>query len=226
MNQTFTASAGISVNHTAGAKIFVDNVTFDTVAAFPWFTQRFASNAPVGTPSLGCIIVTGGVDGLCDYNKSHVTHASPARIVSRNPIVLKTTLFASAAASSTLNNTYRATAAATSQSFNMFTLPPGVAVKSVWLDRTTLFSGGVSSATTVELGIAGTTAKYLVATDVKTTSGIVQPAVVNIVETSGDPFTGTGTLVCATLRTTGANVSTLTAGSVTVYIELAAAAGI
>lgn len=220
--------AGIVVDHVSGAKLFINNVTWEVVTAFTQFPLRkYGSNAAAGTPSLGSVVVTGGAVDLCEYNSASTGgHVSPPRIVPRNPIVLKATVFAAAALSITQNNTYRCSAAATSQSFVMFTLPPGVAVKAAWLDRTTLFSGGSASAVTAEIGIVGSTAKYLAATDVKTTSGIATSANLQFVESSGDPFTGTGTLVEVTLRTTGANVSTLTAGQVDVYVELSAAAGV
>lgn len=217
--------AGIVVDHASGAKLIVDNVTWETLAAFPVPIRRYGSNAAAGTPSLGSVVVTGGAVDLCEYNSASL-HPSPPRIVPRNPAVLKASIFAAAAASTTKNNTYRCTAAATSQAFTLFTLPPGVAVKAVWIDCTTAFSGGAASAVTAEFGIVGNTAKYLAATDVKGATGITASANLMYVEGSGDVFTGTGTLVQVVLRTTGANVSTLTAGQVDVHIELSAAAGV
>lgn len=219
-------SAGIVVDHFAGAKIIVNGLEFYDLTPLAGYIRRFGSNAPAGTPSLGSLVITGSVKGALDYNKSSIIgHVSPPRIVPKGGTVLSADVFAGAA-STTKNNTYRCSAAALVQTITLMTLPPGVAVKGVWIDRTTLFAGGASSAATVEVGIVGNTTKYLPATDIKSATGIVSGGVMQFIEGSGDVFTGAGTLVVLTLRTTGANVSTLTSGALGVFIELAGAPGV
>lgn len=221
-----TEHVGMIVDDKVGAAIIINGglPVRTRGPAFPVpVIPRFCSTNAANTQSRGAVVVEGGVPGLCDYNLSS-SNPVPPRIVPRSGLTLKATVFAAAAVSATKNNTYRCTGAVTVKSFLMFTLPPGCAIKGVWIDRKTAFSGGAGSATTIEVGVVGgVTDKFLVATNIRTT-GIVASAALHSIEAAGDPLADTGIMIGVTVRNTGANISTLTAGEVTVHIELSGVA--
>lgn len=218
---TDSFSAGFVVDDKAGAKLIVENLRRTVLSPFPKFIFGFASGVAVGSPSRGTVVVSGTTSNLLDYNTSDGNYKSPVCIVAQNDMVVHAKLFAATTESDTQANTYRATAAAGVQTFSLFTLPANGRIKSVWIDVRTLFSGGAGSATTIEIGTAAVPDKYLTATTVRGSLGNVSSGPLMAIEVAGDPFAITGTLIVATLRNTGANVSTLTAGTVIVYVELA-----
>lgn len=212
---------GIQVDDFAGAVL-------EIIGGLPWsFTGNaytkpivpmFTTSSVLGTGTKGAVIVDGYVPGLADYPDNIFGNLSgPVKIIPRSSLVITSEIFAGSQ-SATKNNTYRAKATASSQTMYMTTLPPGAIVRGVRLVRQTAFSGGAGSATTIEVGIVGNTTKYMEATNVRTTGTALFP--INFVEGSGDPFATVGTQLVIVLRNTGANVSTLTAGSVLVSVEL------
>lgn len=182
---------------------------------------RFSSTGAAAAVSAGTVIVDQAIEGLCDYNADNGGNvmARPVRIVPLSDLTLKATIFAGSVTGKR-NNSYKCDAAAVSQVFPLFTIPPNVVVKRAWISIKTAFAGGAGTVTTVELGTAASSVKYLGAQTIRAVavnmgSSVMQP------ETTGDTLTGTGTLVQAVVRNTGANVSTLTSGEVDVFIELA-----
>lgn len=183
---------------------------------------RFSSTGTATGVSAGVVIVDQAVEGLCNYNAESASHARTVRIVPLNDITLVATVFAGATTGKR-NNTYKCDVAALSQTFPMFTLPPNTVVKRAWIGVKTPFSGGAGTATTIEIGTSATPTKYLAATNVRA-AGLTVGSNVMLPETFGDTLTGTGTLVQLIVRNTGANVNTLTAGEVAVFVELAGTA--
>lgn len=196
-------------------------------AAFPNdrpVIPRFSSSGSPSGVTAGVVITDQPLEGLCDSQADSVgnSFARPVRVVPLNDMTLKATVFAGATTGKR-NNTYKCDAAATSQTFYMVSIPPNTIVKRVWTSVKTAFAGGAGTVTTVEVGTAGVTTKYIGSVNIRTTgvtmgSNIMQP------ETTGDTLTGTGTLVQIIVRNTGANVATLTAGEVDVFLELAGTA--
>lgn len=182
---------------------------------------RFSSTGVATSVSAGAVITDQAIEGLCDYNTDNGGNvmSRAVRVVPLNDMTLKATVFAGAV-SGKRNNTYKCDAVATTQTFPMFTLPPNTVVKRAWIGTKTAFSGGAGTVTTLEVGTAATSTKYLAATNIRAT-GVTVGSNVMLPETTGDTLTGTGTLIQLIVRNTGANVSTLTAGEVDVFVELA-----
>lgn len=215
-----SAYKGLQVDDFPGAVIeIIGGLPFRFTGA-PWPNATpycvFNTNTAIGTGTRGTVIVDGQVQGLCSYPGGF--ESSPVKIIPRSDMVISTEVFAGPAATNK-SNAFRANAAAATQTFNMSTLAPGVVIKGVRLSTLQAFAGGAGTATTIEIGIPGNTTKYLPATTVRVIGNTLNT--LNIMEGSGDPFTSYGTQLVITLRNTGANVSTLTAGSVVVAVELA-----
>ncbi len=105
--------------------------------------------------------------------------------------------------------------AATSNTINLgFSLPAKGIITMTTLQTTSFFSGGLISAYTLELGLTGSTDKYLFAQDVFTDAAT--PEVVQL-STALESMSA-ATVLKITARSTGANLNAATAGAVSIWI--------
>jgi hypothetical protein len=113
-------------------------------------------------------------------------------------------------------------AAATTKTIDLFKLPAGGywLVSDVILERITDFVGGSISALTVEVGVSGTAAAYLAASDVftgaKATAKFASGAGASV-----SKVVAGGTTIQLKATATGANTSVLTAGELAVSFNVA-----
>ena len=106
----------------------------------------------------------------------------------------------------------------TVNTLDLYTLPAGYAHESALTKATIAFSGGAIATVTSEIGITGSLAKYVIAPfDIKQTVGAAVHSIDNAVYL--ESYTG-NTVIKVTFRSTGANLSALTQGSVTFKIHI------
>lgn len=101
--------------------------------------------------------------------------------------------------------------AATTNTVTVMTLPAGAVVHAVILDIGTAFAGASISAMTASVGITGTTTKYIGATNVLATGSA------NTVTATVESRSST-TAVVVKADSTGANLSALSQGSLSVHV--------
>ncbi len=98
-------------------------------------------------------------------------------------------------------------------SINIFSLPAKGVIHAVFLNPTTLFSGGIIASYTISVGISGTPAKYNAAANVFTGAGLPTPTAGIFVEN----MSGSTNIQATSISTVG-NLNAATAGSVDIYI--------
>ena len=91
-----------------------------------------------------------------------------------------------------------------------------VGLDSVIIKHNTAFSGGTSTAYTVEVGLTGNTNQYAAAFDTFQATGNTVRSVTNVMDV---PNFGATTDVIITARSTGDTLDNITAGSVDIYIR-------
>lgn len=111
-------------------------------------------------------------------------------------------------------------AAATSKSISIFTLPGGGVIDSVKIKHSNEFTGGGVTATTLSVGISGDLAKYAVAFDVFQAPGDTVFGFNSIV--SAETHNPVGTPVVLTATSTTADLDQLDQGDVDVWIRYGA----
>lgn len=109
--------------------------------------------------------------------------------------------------------------AATTINVNLFTLPIGGIIHGVKIKHSTAFAGTSITAVTLSVGIAGTVAKYASAFDV---FQAVSGTAFQLSNTFGAESMTATTQMTATMTSTGANLSSLTAGTVDIWALMSA----
>lgn len=99
------------------------------------------------------------------------------------------------------------------QNVTIYSLPAKAVIHSVFINTTTPFSGGLIASYTMSVGIAGTLAKYAVATNVFTGATLPVPALVSGVESMS-----AATDIKAAVISTVGNLDTATAGAADIYL--------
>lgn len=99
----------------------------------------------------------------------------------------------------------------------LFSIPAASMLTSVVMKHTVAFSGTAISAVTASLGISGSAAKFINSFDVH--QSVADQAFTNI-QTNYVPSFASATEVNLTLTATGANLSALTQGNVTVFYNI------
>lgn len=94
-----------------------------------------------------------------------------------------------------------------------FTLPAKGIITGCVVIPTTAFSGSTIASYTISVGIAGTVAKYAVATNVFTGFTLTTPNVLPGIES-----TSAGVAITTTATAVGANLNAAAAGSVDIYL--------
>lgn len=108
-------------------------------------------------------------------------------------------------------------AAATSKSNTLFSLLAAGIVSGIYIKHSQAFAGPALATVTMEIGIAGTTTKYAAAFDVMQA---VSGTAFGLTSVSGTESYAAETNILITARSTGANLSVLTAGVVDVWALL------
>jgi hypothetical protein len=189
----------------------VDKAPGDAVIPF------ISCGVGMGSPATPTLDIVGPVQlDLSSYSALQFAINAPPRI---NPV--GGSMWLSFQINATALNTNRGSywglsAAALAQNFDLFTLPPGVIVEAVKLQRIAGAAGPTTA--TAEVGTSGNTTKYLAATDIKT-AGAVAMVTPNTEESLGS-YANTGTIIRAVVRTTGANISTITAAKFILLIKI------
>lgn len=114
------------------------------------------------------------------------------------------------------------TAAATTQQKTIWTVPAKTRIIRVVMNVTTAFSGGAAATGTISLGLAGTPAGYLLASDVMATGTYGDSSAelgADMTAFGHFPNYASATALTADIITTGANVNAYTAGSAAIEIE-------
>jgi len=111
-------------------------------------------------------------------------------------------------------------AAALTNSIELFSLPAGAIIHAVKIKHSVAFAGGAIASYTVEVGIAGTLAKYASAFDVFQAVSGTAFFITGII---GSEDHGAATSIKATATSTVANLDQSTAGSVDVWVLLSVA---
>lgn len=170
-----------------------------------------------GSPSRRGVKVVGGVG--VDFGNFQIADGSSAEppliIPVGSSLKLSYRMYAGTVVSR--NTGWKFSAAALTQTFKLITLPPGCMVEKLWVEKRISCAGPTTM--TIEIGTAAATTKYLAATDVKT-AGIVTPVTPNVVESYGDQNVTDGTIIVATFRSTGTNLSAVTAGDIIVHMMI------
>lgn len=166
------------------------------------------------------LIKLGEVDIDCSaYGGLQAALNAPPKYMPNGTKVLAFRLGAASLAN--LGGYWKCSAAATSQVFDLVTLPAGVIVEAVQLERRV--AAGTVTTATIELGTSGNSTKYLAATDIKSTGTAV--AAVNVAEGFGDPAGTAGTIIRVTVRSTGGNVSAITSADIVVRLRVSGGLG-
>lgn len=95
----------------------------------------------------------------------------------------------------------------------IYSLPAKAVIHSVFINAGTLFSGGLIATYTISIGIAGTLAKYMPATNVFTGATLPVPATIAGVES----VSGATDIKAAAISTVG-NLNDATAGAADIYL--------
>lgn len=111
-------------------------------------------------------------------------------------------------------------AAATTKTVALMTTRELTDLEDVMVERMTDFSGGSTTTCTVQIGVAGSTAKYMAASDVFTGAKATAARTVGSATSSVKPrdVIPAGTVINI-LMTGSHNLSTLTAGKLAVYVR-------
>lgn len=146
----------------------------------------------------------GARDGMSVLRDSFDDEFDAIRVVGIGPVWRKYTLDFAALA-----------AAAADKAVIIYALPPGGVVHDAKLKHSAAFSGGAINAYTVEVGLVGSTEKYV--------------APLNVFQAPGDTVLGSGkgrfienhgaaTDIIVTAKSAGANLDAATAGSVDIWL--------
>lgn len=115
-------------------------------------------------------------------------------------------------------------AGATTKTVAIHTPRENIELEDVMVERITDFSGGSTSSCTVQVGVAGSTAKYMAASDVFTGAKATAARTLGSATASVKPrdIVPAGTAINI-LMTGSHNLSTLTAGKLAVFVKKGAA---
>ena len=218
---------GIIGAPTQGSKVYVSagfkrvNIATGAPTASPYRDHFIHSFQNVGTTS-GCITIDSGAlnNWLPCYGRNDSTPTKTGASLK----VDGTFGFKLQSVATDVPVAWSLDAAAATMTVPLFVLPAGCYIKRCSLAVVTAM-GGTPTAATIEVGIAGNTAKYLPATSIKTAATQATLESAAAMEAISNPFTSAGTAIIATVRTTGGNVNTGSGAQIYIMIETGGGGG-